>query len=147
MQPRTKSEDYIDGKPQFVPIIKWYEFLQDIEFRFVDAMEQHNIDGMMVYYRYILTKVRPYIKRFYVREKEKNYNKKLSLDEIYNLKNQIRPGSTDHVNSLNSNIYQQIDELIMEKMDLLQDLIARAKLQLPIEKPDTRPAALAGDDW
>jgi len=135
------KKDVIEGTPQFVPVKTWYDLMFQLETAFLEHMEANNVNGMIIIYRYKLSKFKPYITQYATSETLK----KLDVEEIYGLREELKEGEADFVFRHNNKIYTQINSIIMEKIDLLNSLVAKAELYLPLKKVDRRPASFAQD--
>jgi hypothetical protein len=67
-QPSNNDDFTLIGNPKFVPIVKWYEFMQDLEFRLIDAISMNQIDLTIVVYSYWYSKLKPYITQYMSKE-------------------------------------------------------------------------------
>lgn len=138
-----KNKQHIEGTPQFVPVQTWYTLMLDLEHGFLDYMEKQNIMAMIIMYRYMYSKLKPYI----TQHMTDKHSEKLNINDVYKLRQNLKSGEADYISKHNEQIFQQINEIIMDKIDILNQLVAKSELYLPLKKTDRKPAVLAQDDW
>jgi hypothetical protein len=123
----------------------FYQYLYEIDMDFKDAYYANNWDGMYKSFKLKYMRVRVFILKI-ASEEEKNL---LNNDsEISKEISKFKRSDSDFSNRFNSDIVNNISEIIEKKMILVDELMSRAGMNLLLEKiKEYRPAALSNDDF
>ena len=128
---------------KFIPAQIFYQVVQTLELDFSNYCVTHNFDGMMMSYRFLCSKVYPYLSN-YATDEEKEI---LDISDIYKKKSELKPGDSDFDVKFNSQIIMELEQKIMQKLDILNELRKRASFDVVVEKKSWKPSALASDDF
>jgi len=128
---------------KFIPAQIFYQVIQNLELSFTDFCVSHNIDGMMMLYRFLYSKIYPYLSNYATKEEIDT----LDISDLYEKKQQIRNGESEYDLKTNSQINCELEQMIMQKLDILNELRKRASFDVVIEKSRWKPSALASDDF
>lgn len=114
-------------KPQFVPVVKWYEVHQDIEMRMIDHLETGNIPALIGAYKYAIARTK-YLMLPYIKEDVLKFN----IAEIESLRSQLQGEVTDYAQMKDNMTYTRMMELIQEDLELLHKLWFKAGINMPL---------------
>lgn len=127
---------------KFIPAQIFYQVIQNIELNFSDFCITHNIDGMMMLYRFLYSKIFPYLRNVATEDEVIS----LEISDLYDLKSKLRNGDSEYDVKQNNLINSQLEQNIMHKLDIFNELRKRASFDVFIEKSQWKPSALASDD-
>lgn len=138
---KERVNNFEKGQIVFVPAQYWYNKAENHWMDYSENKFQNNIDGMICAYEDLYAMHFPLIKK-HCSENDINM---LQVDDIRDLLEKQRGGSSDYDVEHDRKINRQIKELFHKKMILVWHLITKAEIYTKFERHDNRPAAVVLD--
>jgi len=123
----------------------YYQFMHVLDMDYLESYYFNNWDKMYKVFEVRLMKSKVYIEKYATKQQWA-----ILMDEkpIRMLLTTFKDGDSDFVSRFNNNKVKEILDIIKTKMDILEELRAKAGMNLLLNKIQSfRPAALGGDDF
>ena len=123
----------------------FYNYLYEIDMSYMESYFMSNWDKMYKCFKLKYMKVRVFILSAATPEEKK----KLEDDQtIRNQLSKFKEGDSDHANKWNSEIINNVLDIIEKKMIIVDELMSKVGMNILLEKiKEYKPAALAMDDF
>jgi len=123
----------------------FYIYLSELDMDYRDAYYDNDYDKMYKVFKLRYMKVKAIV------NKAATDNELLILNDdtvLKNTMNSLKPNETDHASRFNNSLIMEILDIIEIKMDILNNLMTKCKMNVLLnESTEYIPAALEGDDF